>query len=324
MKKWLVGLLILITASSMVFAGGEGEGSESYPSKPVTLVIPWGMGGGTDLLARSLLSVMGNYFPQPMVPINKPGGGSTIGTTEVLKSKPDGYTILINGFGAFCTQPHLSRLEYTPDDWRVVLQVNKEPRILVANNDAPYNTMREMIEYAKAHPEEIKVALADIGTTGHLGMAKIEMDFGVKFTYVPQGGGGQQRLAVIGGHCDIAPPTSAEIGPYITQSQVKALGVMDEERFADLPDIPTLAEEGFPNKSITLRHIFVPAETPDNVVKVLHDAFKGCLEDEGFLAMTKKLNLIVAYKDGEKSREELMEFYNVYGVIIDNLGLAKQ
>ncbi|HIE56527.1 MAG TPA: tripartite tricarboxylate transporter substrate binding protein, partial [Chromatiaceae bacterium] len=276
-----------------------------YPSKPVKVIVPWAAGGGTDILTRTVLTVMDKYFPQPMVVVNKTGGAGTVGMTFGLMAKPDGYTIIVNGFGPTCTQPHLKDLQYTEKDYVVVCQLNKIPRILIANNKTPYNNMKEMMSYAKKNPGKIKVAVAGVGTSGHLGMVQIEQDFGVKFTIIPQGGGAHQKTAVMGGHADIAPTTANEGGPLVYAKQVKALGIMDEVRFAEHPEMPTLAEQGFPNNTYVLWHVYAPAKTPPDRVKMLEEAFRKCLQDKTLQKMAKKLNLGLEFKNGKTATADL-------------------
>jgi tripartite-type tricarboxylate transporter receptor subunit TctC len=259
-----------------------------------------------------------------MIVVNKPGGGGTIGTTEALNAKPDGYTVLITGWGPFVTQPFLMDVPYGEDDYEVLLQLSRYPRILCAKKDAPYNDIKEMMAYAKANPEKVIVGIASVGTTGHLAMAQLESEYGVKFTMVPQGGGGPQKVAVLGGHVDVAPLTASEGGPLVTSGQVKALAVMDDQRFAEIPDIKTGAELGYPIESGVASHVFVPAGTPADIKKMLHDAFKNCLEDKVFKQVSVKLNLGAQYADAEFAKKDIAKFRKIYEKVSAELGLKKK
>ena len=299
-----VAFLLIISVPFIGFAA-------DYPNRPVKIIIPWGVGGGTDMLVRSMMSFMPQYFSQPMVVMNKPGGGGTIGTTFALNAKPDGYTVCINGWGPFVTQPSLKNLNYTEKDYIPVLQLSNIPRILSAYPSMPYNNMKEFMEYAKKNPEKIKVGVAAVGTTGHLAMVQLEQDYGVKFTQIPQGGGGPQKVALLGGHVDAA-------------KHLKALGVMASKRLPDLPDIPTLAEQGYPIESYVAFHLVVPKGTPKDRIKILHDAFKKCLDDKGFQKIAKKLNIRVDYEDAAQSRAKLEKFRKLYAEIVGKLGIEKK
>ncbi|MBW1995309.1 MAG: tripartite tricarboxylate transporter substrate binding protein [Deltaproteobacteria bacterium] len=312
----VAAMILLISFPSLSVA--------KYPTKPVKVIVPWAAGGSTDILARSMLTVMDKYFPQPMVVINKPGGGGTVGTTQLLMSKPDGYTIGIIAFGPFVTQPHLKDLKYTENDYIVICQVSSIPRILIAHPSTPYNNIKEMIEYAKKNPGKVKAGVSAVGSTGYLAMVQLEMEHDVKFNIIPQGGGGPQKVAVLGGHIDVAPTTAGEGGPLVTAKQVKALCVMDNKRFTDIPDIPTGEELGVPIESGVIWHAYAPKGTPPDRVKILHDAIKNCLEDKTFQKIAKKLNLGIEYMDPEASKKRLDKFRTLYGEIIGKLGLKKK
>lgn len=319
-KKIIVFAVALIVVIAIPFTGMAAD----YPNRPVKIIIPWGVGGGTDMLVRSMLSFMGKYFPRPMVVINKPGGGGVIGTTFALNANPDGYTVCINGWGPFVTQPSLKKLQYTENDYIPVMQLSNIPRILSAYPTMPYNSMKEFMDYAKKNPEKIKAGVAAVGTTGHLAMVQLEQDFGVKFTQIPQGGGGPQKVALLGGHVDAAPLVASEAGPFTKTKQVKALCVMDSKRMPDLPDIPTCAEEGYPVESYVAFHLVVPKGTPEDRIKILHDAFKKCLEDPDFKKIAKKLNILIDYEDAQQSRAKLEKFRKLYAEIVSKLGIKKK
>ena len=187
----------------------------------------------------------------------------------------------------------------------------------------PYNTMNEFMDYAKNNPEKVKAGVAAVGTTGHLAMVQLEQDFNVKFTQIPQGGGGPQKVALLGGHVDVAPLVASEAGRYTKSKQLKALCIMDTKRMPDLPNIPTCTEEGYPVESYVAFHLVVPKGTPQNRINILHDAFKKGLEDPAFQKIAKKLNILIDYEDAKQSRAKLEKFRKLYGKITAKLGIEK-
>ena len=325
MRK-LVVLVVLACLVSPVFGGGAQEPvdpAEQFPTRPVEVIVPWAPGGATDTVTRALMSVMGNHFSQPMAVINRPGGGGTVGTTHALNQRPDGYTVLVNSWGAFITQPALSRLEYGPDDYEVVMQLNHEPRILVGHPSVPYNDIREMVEYAEQNPTAVHVGIAAVGATDHFAMLELELEYGIELTITPQGGGGPARTAVLGHHTDVAALVASEAGPLIEAGELKPLGVMGPARYAPLPDIPTTAEIGIPVESGVANHVYVPAGVPAERVRIIHDAFKNAMEDEGFLALAGRLALDPGYADGAESRATLDRFRALYTRIADEMGMRE-
>ena len=322
MKKF--ALITLLLCVSLIPATAEGRKEATYPARPVTLIVPWDTGGGTDTVARALLTVMGNYFPQPMVVVNKPGGGGVVGTTEALMAKPDGYTLVFNSWGAFITQPSLKKIKYSEKDYEPVLRVASVPRILVANPKVPYNTIKEMIDYARNNPGAVKAGIAAVGATDHLAFAQIELDYNVKLNIIPQGGGGPSKVNLLGGHTDVAALTATEGGPLIAAKQLKAFGTMDSERFSQFSDIPTCAEYGIPLESGVEEYLVVPQGTSPEIIQLLQTAFKKSMDDPAFLGIAKKLNIGVKYLDSKAARERLEKFRLQYKDLIDKLGIGEK
>lgn len=302
----------------------EATKAADYPNKPVQVIVPWAPGGVTDTAMRSVMTVVGKYFPKPMVIVNRPGGAGTVGSTYALLSKPDGYTILATAWAPVVTQPSLKKLQYSSKNYTPICQVVAAPRIICANPDAPYGSIKEMMDYAKKNPGKIKVGIAGVGTTGHLAMAALEQQYGVKFTIVPMGGGGPQKTSLIGGHIDVAPLNAPEAGPAIEAKQVKPLGVASDVHYGNLPNVPTCAEQGYPVESGTSIIILAPKGVPDQVINNLAEVFKKCTEDEGLKKFAKKINLDLVYLGSEDTNKKIEKFYNSYAEIISKLGIAKK
>jgi tripartite-type tricarboxylate transporter receptor subunit TctC len=321
-KKAYINTMVLCM-SFIALICGNAIAAGDYPSKPVQVIVPWAVGGGTDISTRALVNTVQKFFPQPLVVVNRPGGAGTVGMTEFCKSKPDGYTICSNAWGPMITQPSLKKLEYTEKDYIPIMQTYSAPRILCAYPSRPYNNMKEFIEYAKNNPGKIKVGIAGVGTTGHLAMLQMESEYGVKFNIVPMGGGGPQKVAVLGGHVDVATVITGEGGPFVVSGQLKALGVFDSKRFPEFPKIPTLAEQGYPIDSGVANFIMAPAGTPEPIIKFLGDSFKKGLEVSSYQEAIKKLKFNVEYLSPEESRAKLEKFRKLYKVLIEKMGLSK-
>ncbi len=321
-KKMIIGVFVCLGLMSLIVSNSILAGE--YPTKPVKVIVPWAVGGGTDTSTRALVSVMGKYFPQPLIVVNRPGGAGTVGMTAICKVKPDGYTIGSNAWGPMITQPSLKKLQYTEKDYIPIMQTYSAPRILCAHPSRPYKTMKEFMDYVEKHPGEVKVGVAGVGTTGHLAMLQIESEYGVKFTNVPMVGGGPQKVAVLGGHVDVAPVITGEGGPLVEAGKLVAMGVFDTKRFPLFPNIPTLAEQGYPVESGVANFILVPAGTPDHIVKFIHDSFKKGLEDPVYQKLITKLKFNVAYLSPEESRAKLEKFRKLYAKLIEKMGLKKK
>jgi tripartite-type tricarboxylate transporter receptor subunit TctC len=303
-----------LTSSAFVYAA-------EYPTRPVQVIIPWAVGGGTDLSTRALINATQKYFPKPLVAMNRPGGAGTVGMTEICMAKPDGYTIGSNAWGPMVTQPALQKLRYSERDYIPIMQTYSAPRTLVAHPSRPYKTMKELMEYAKKHPGEVKVGIVGTGATDHLAFIEMEKKYGTKFNLIPIGGGGPQVVAVVGGHVDIAACTP-EIYSAVLAHQVVALGVMDLVRFPPQKEIPSLGEQGYPIESGVANFLVVPAGVPENIIKFIHDAFKKGLDNPAYQEPVKKMGFNVQYLSPEESRKKIEKFRNLYIQLAKEFGLA--
>jgi len=148
-KAYISRLVVLLISVTLI--SGNAMAASDYPSKPVQIIVPWAVGGGTDISTRALVNTVQKFFPRPLVVVNRPGGAGTVGMTEFCKSKPDGYTICSNAWGPMVTQPSLKKLQYTEKDYIPIMQTYSAPRILCAHPSRPYNNMKEFIEYVKKY-----------------------------------------------------------------------------------------------------------------------------------------------------------------------------
>lgn len=313
--------MIFLIAAIMIFIY-EGVNASEYPVKPVQVIIPWPAGGSTDVSTRMLINATKKYFPQPLVPINRPGGAGTIGMTEVCMAKPDGYIIGSNAWGPMVTQPAIQKLSYTDKDYIIIMQTWHVPRVLVVNPSRQYKNAKELIEYVKKNPGQIRVGLAGNGTTDHFSILEMEKKYGLKFAIVPMGGGTPQMLAVIGGHVDVATPTYTEASSAIQASQVIPLAIMDLNRYPLNQQIPTLAELGYPIESAVANFLFAPAGIPRNIFKLLHDSFKKGFEDPEYQEPMKKIGYVVEYLSPEESNKKIERFRKLYIQLANEFGLA--
>ena len=290
-KGGSVGFLWL----TVLLLGSQFVSAQDYPTKPVILVIPMGAGGSHDLTARAVTSVAADYLGQPIIIQLKPGGGGAIGTEFVAKAPPDGYTLLFGGPGWATTLPAIEGRSKGPDSFEAVCRINYSPTTLVARADAPYKTFKEMIEWAKANPGKLVFA-----STGPWGQADLPWKLIVRLTgivtkTVPYDGGGPAMLALLGGHADVNGGLSATLLPQIKGGKIRALAVLDNQRDATLPDVPTAKEEGVNVVNLMWRGVAAPKGTPRPIVDKLAAAFKKMTEDKTVLSMIKQFGDEIYY-----------------------------
>jgi tripartite-type tricarboxylate transporter receptor subunit TctC len=244
--------------------------AQTYPAKPIKMVVPYSAGGGVDTTARVLAKRLGETMGQPIVVENRPGGGGVIGENAVAKAAPDGYTVLLDASGivintALRDQPFDLQKDLTP-----VSLIVTAPMVLVVTPDAPYKTVAEYIRYAKGNPGKMTLASAGAGSAQHLAAELFSSMAGFDMVHIPYKGGAPAMTDVMGGQVASYFASVASAGGHIKSGKLRALAVTSDKRVATMPDIPTLAESGVAGFNVVeWNALFVPANTPDLVVKRL-------------------------------------------------------
>lgn len=343
MKKWnkwytsaaLVGMLALTACgggSSPASSGGEASnGSQTgtgaaanFPTKPVTLIVPYAAGGGTDSTARALAKATEKHLGQTITIVNKTGGGGAVGFTEGATAKPDGYTATMVTV-ELTTLPHLKLTQITHENFKPIAQINFDPSAITVKADAPWNTVQEFLDHAKANPGKVKVGNSGPGSIWHLAAAAVGKDMGVEFNHVPYDGAAPAVTALLGGHIDMVPVSPAEVKAHVDAGTLKTLAIVDANPSEALSGVKTL-EELTGVKTLYLgpwRGVVVPKDTPEDVVKVLTEAFmKGAGEAE-FKEYMNKSGLGIAIKDSAGFAQLMKESHDAFGKIVPDLGLVK-
>lgn len=289
--------------------------AEKFPSKAVTIVVPFSPGGSNDIVGRYLGDGLSKLWKQSVVVENRPGAGGAIGYAYVSQAKPDGYTLLVASVTFTMTPAVMKNLPYDPKkDFKPVAILGKVPMIVGVGPAIPANTMEEFIEYAKAKPP----IYADTGAGGVSQFAAelINLNAGLKMTPAHYKGGSQAVTDVIGGHVGLYIGSMTEMLPYVRAGQVKGLAVTSRERSAAVPDVPTLAESGVPNSEIEQWwSILVPAGTPDEIVTKLNadiNSVMGSEDAKKFLAQNGGVQAIMKVPEAtEFVRSEIQKWDGV-------------
>jgi tripartite-type tricarboxylate transporter receptor subunit TctC len=286
MRRGLVVLWVIVISS---FFFSLTLQAQEFPTKPVALLIPFGPGGASDLTARALVSAAADHLGQPIVIQLKPGGGGAIASDIVAKAAPDGYTLLMGGPGPNTTLPAIEGRSKGPDDLIAICRINYAPMVVLVPSNAPYKTFKELIQYAKAHPNELKFGHAGVWGGPDLCWKQIMYQTGITTKVVPYDGGGEALLGILGGHIDIVVLAPTQTLPHIRAGKLRPLAVSDTKRDPELPDVSTLKEEGVNIINLLWKGIMAPKATPRPIVDKLAQAFKKMTEDKSATAMIKKL-----------------------------------
>ena len=259
--------------------------ADTWPSRPVTLVVPQGPGSGSDVSARLLATYMAGPLGQPVVVENRTGGGGTIGHQSVARAPADGYTLLFSSTALLLVVPVMNpSARYTMDDFVPVASVLRAPfAILVASTPSAPKTLAELISTLRASPAAY--ASAGVGTMTHLGSEAFLRRAGVKASHIPYRGSGQALTDLMGGQVLFATDSLTAAMPHIGSGKLRALAVTGDRREAALPDVPTLAEAGLPGQSIAIiGGLFAPKATPEDVLSRVDSAVQGALANPELIA----------------------------------------
>ncbi|WP_157017326.1 Bug family tripartite tricarboxylate transporter substrate binding protein [Mesorhizobium xinjiangense] len=274
-----------VAAAGILLSAMVGSAAaQAYPERAITLVVPFGAGGVTDTTARLLSEPMSEALGQPVVVENRPGAGGLVGTETVISSDPDGYTILYASSGPMAILPALTpgSVRYDPmTALRHVHGVSYSSQLLVVPQDAPYQTVEELIAYAQENPASLNFGSPGIGTAQHLAGELFRHATDVDIQHVPYRTGGNQLADLVSGVIDLTFDYSAVLAPYIDGGQLRVLATTGIERHTRFPDVPSLSEAGYPdatNAGWTL--MSAPAGTPDEVVTRISDALRDALGTE--------------------------------------------
>jgi tripartite-type tricarboxylate transporter receptor subunit TctC len=248
----------------------------------------------------------------------------TIAVAELVKAKPDGYTVCVCPIGPITTQPHLADLPYRPDDHTAIIHIAKFVGVLSVKADAPWKTLQEFLAHVKSKPGEVRISHAGVGTINHLGLEELKLQAKLDFTGLPTGGGGPAVVSMLGGHVDASAHNTNEIVAQVEAKKARVLGVFDERRSARFPDVPTFKEVGYDVQATNFYVILVPKATPADIRKILHDSFQKAMADRAFVQTADRLVFDLEYQGPEEASRRLARAYQKNGELIRRLGLPKR
>jgi tripartite-type tricarboxylate transporter receptor subunit TctC len=282
MKRVLLLLLCVFCAAAH---------AQSYPSKPVRLIIPYPPGGGNDTLGRLFAAKLSERMGQPFVVENRPGAGTMIGTEAAAKSAPDGYTILLSSIATHALSPNLySRVPYDPiRDFAPITLLGIAPTVLVVNADLPAKNVAELIALAKKG--QLAYASGGNGTPPHINAEVFKSVAGVDMLHVAYKGGGPALVDLIAGRVHVMLDTAASAMPHVRSGKLRALALSAPKRTPEYPDLPTFAEAGLPQYDTNAWYsMHAPAGTPAEIVRRLNGELVAILKDPDILARFKQLS----------------------------------
>ena len=272
-ERFIFSGLAAVALSGIAFA-------QSYPSKPITILVGSPAGGGTDIMARTLGEKFPEVLKQPAVVDNRPGASNTIAAQLTAQAAPDGYTLLLGNVSSHAIAPTLLKLRFDPiKDFVPIALVATVPNVLVVNPSVPAKNVKELVAAVKAKPGEFRCASSGNGSTQHMVCEAFKLATGAQIDHIPYKGSAQAATDLLGGQVEMNFDTLPSAIGYIRAGKVRPLAVTSAKRSAELPDVPTFAEAGIPGLEMaTWYALYAPAKTPKDIVARLQAAVAAILK----------------------------------------------
>ena len=313
---------LLARACAAALLAPLGASSQAFPTKPITLIVPWPAGGSTDRHMRALAELASKNLGQNIIVENKPGGGGTLGPgTMARTAKPDGYTITQYPLGMLRI-PHMQKMQWDPlKDFTFIVGVSGYTFGFTVRADSPYKTFNHYIEAARKSPGKIDYGSTGIGSSPHLLMEEVAINAKVELNHVPFKGNADLQSALLGGHV-MAQSDATGWDKFVENGQMRLLVTFGEKRTKRWPQVPTAKELGYGVVSQSPYGIAGPKGMDPAVVKVLHDAFKKAMDDPKHQELLEQLNQDLWYRSGDEYAKWAAVTYAKDKALIERLGLA--
>jgi tripartite-type tricarboxylate transporter receptor subunit TctC len=310
-RSALIPCLMLVAA----LAAAPGLKAAEFPTRPIKLVVPYAAGGPTDIFGRLVAEYLGKDLKQAVFVENKAGAQGAIGADMVAHSAPDGYTLFGTSGSVIILNPLLyKKLSYDPaKDLRMLALVTETPVVLCVHPSVPAKTVAEFVAYAKANPGKLNFGSSGTGSFTHLAAEMFKQMAGIEMTHIAYKGAAPALSDVMSGHIQLMFESVSLSLPQIRAGLLRPLGISSAQRISDLPDVPTIAESGYPEYFVSVWNgVAVPADLPDDVTRILTDsldrvmndpAFRASLEKVGYTALRpRSVSAIAEFMDAERNR----------------------
>ncbi len=304
---------LLLGAGAALAATSTGlSWAQAFPSRPITLLVPYATGGNADLTARLFAEALTRTVGQSVVVDNKAGGGGSIGAMAVIGSRADGHTLLFSAPSVFSVTPHLVKVGYTPASIRPVFLVSKTPLVLVVKKGSRYKTLADLVVAAKASPSGVAMGYSGLGTPNHLAMLNLEAVAQIRMNGVAYKGSGPMLLDLLGGQIEVGADQISTSKPYIESGDLVPIAVFGQ-RLPQLPSVPSVSSLGpEPFDVTTYLGVAAPAATPEAALAALQKAATAALDDARFREGMAKLGTTVQwgsaqdYEKGMRAEDDFM------------------
>ncbi len=289
--------------------------AQDYPSGPITMLVGYGAGGQTDLIARAAAAVMSRELGQPVNVVNKPGAGGAVAARELSQAAPDGYTIMFHSNSVINSAPFImENVDFKPEDFNYAGMITAFQVGMAAPKDAPFDNITEYVEWAKANPGS---AYAALSPEARLYINEIMKKTGIEVNIVPVQSGGDMINALLGGQVMMAFSGGIH---YRYPDELKSVSALTSFRHPSAPDVPTIEEEGYPLGMDSRTTVILPKGTPREIAERLSAALAACASDPGFIEVAKAADIPIEYLDLDAAAQEVADTYAKNKAIIEGAG----
>ena len=323
MKRSNYFIWVSLFAAALLFVVSSPARAE-YPERPITLLVGFAPGGSLDMSARALGAAVEKILGKPVVIENKTGGTGTVALAALLSQKPDGYTLCATPSSVLIRVPQMHKVPFKPlKSFKPIIGYTAPQLGIAVKTDAPWKTLKDLVDDAGKHPGKIKYATTGVGSTSHAAVEEITAREKVRMIHVPFKGSNEAMTALMGGHVQFASLTS-EFVPLVKAGKLRLLATMGEERSPTFPQVPTMKEAGYDFVTDAVYAIVAPAQLPPDLANTLEKAFSRAINDKQYLKTISKMDLVPTYYSGKNFEKFLKVNWGVINRHLVSTGLIKQ
>lgn len=321
MAMKILVLFMIIFTLGIVFV--QSSGGKDFPTKPIEILVPYTPGSSVDILCRIVADIAPKYLGQPLVVVNKPGAGGSIAAAEVIISKPDGYKLMETTNFFFAMTVHTQKIPFDPKMLTPLANFMEYKNGFIVRGDSPWKTFNDLLDYARKNPGKLRWSHTGRGISQHLYGVLIFRKAGVETIDVPYKGSPEMVSALLGGHLDAAMVVYGAVKDHVTTGKVRYLVTISDRRYIDPPNVPCAVELGFPEvaKLPTFVGIYVHRDTPEDIKKILSDAFRKTYEDPEFKKGIERLGEEPKFAGPEFMKEAIQDGEKTAVPILKEVGL---
>lgn len=321
MKAFSFGAILILSLISGFLP--RSALAEKYPGEPLNYIVCFNPGGESDITARIQETSLKKYFPEGVIISYKIGGGGSVGWSELMRSKPDGYTIAGFNLPHIVLQPLTrGKAGYKTLDFKPIYFFQSTPNILVVRNDSPFKTLKDLIDYAKTHPGMVTAGGSGSSSANEMGVLLLNRAAGIRITYIPFSGSGAAIPALLGGHVGALMTYSTTAVQY--RDKFRPIAIMSEKRMEIMPDIPTFKELGFDIVEGAYRGVAAPPGTPEDRIRYLTDSFEKLTMEAEVLQKMNENGFKSEFMRPEASTNFINKKIEEYKILLDELGMLKK